>query len=188
VPRIAAAATFVLSINAAALCAQDSANWSTSSRPAEPDISSPTLGGIGMGLAGFALGAYVGTRAGHNSGDCGDDGCITQGLYGAAIGGTFGLALGIHLGNRRRGNFLVDFAAAGGIWGAGMELGTLLHWRGQAPLVILTGIPIAQLMVTTSVERATGRKRDRAETAAIEFIPQARGAAVAVTLPLPIIH
>jgi hypothetical protein len=141
-----------------------------------------------LGLAGFALGAYIGGHQGRNC-SCDGEGGLEQAFYGAAIGGTAGMALGIHLGNRRRGNFLIDFVTAGAIWGGGMALGSALHWRGEAPLIILTGIPIAQLAITTSVERANGRAHDRESAAAtVRILPAPGGGMAAISLPLPPIH
>ncbi|HEY4099522.1 MAG TPA: hypothetical protein VGM20_01440 [Gemmatimonadales bacterium] len=54
-----------------------------------------------MGLAGFALGAYICGHEGQNC-SCDGEGGLEHAFYGAAIGGTAGMALGIHLGNRRR--------------------------------------------------------------------------------------
>ena len=88
--------------------------------PAEPGIHSPLLAAAGLGVLGWGAGALAGHLV---QGDCFEDFCDFEGIfYGGAAGGGLGLALGAHLGNRRRGNFLLDVAASGAVWGVGYGL------------------------------------------------------------------
>ena len=98
----------------------------------EPSVGSPLLAAAGLGLLGWGVGAVAGHAI---QGDCFDEYCGLEGIfYGGAAGGGMGLAVGAHLGNRRRGSFLLD---------------------------VLTSImlPPTQLVATVLVERATGRSR-----------------------------
>ena len=78
---------------------------------------------------------------------------------GGAIGGTTGLALGVHLGNRCRGNFLLGFLASAATWGAGIGIAAALYDGDDftSAFVVLLALPIVQTGVTVAVERATGR-------------------------------
>ena len=127
--------------------------------PAEPGIHSPLLAAAGLGALGWGAGALAGHFA---QGDCYEDFCELEGIfYGGAAGGGLGLALGAHLGNRRRGNFLLDVAASGAIWGAGYGLIRSFASRDDGVGVALTAIllPPTQLLTTVLVERASGRAR-----------------------------
>lgn len=148
-------------------------------------MSSPVWGGIAFGAMGFIAGAYVGGRTTSN---CFGEECgLERAFYGAAIGGTFGMALGVHVGNRNRGNLGLDFLTGAGVWGAGMLIGSATDWDGQAPLFILTAIPIFQMITTVHVERQVGRQRDRAADArpSVSIIPRPHGAGLFVSVPLP---
>ncbi|MGH7583384.1 MAG: hypothetical protein ACREL5_09185 [Gemmatimonadales bacterium] len=153
-------------------------------RPGEPDVVVPVAASAAAGLAGFAVGAFAGARAGHGK-VCGDDDCgLIEGLYGAAIGGTLGIALGAHFGNRQRGNFAVDATVAVAVWGAGIALGSALHWRSSVAGPILVAIPIAQIAATVGIERSIGRAHDRGDGIAVLVAPRRGGATIAVVLPL----
>jgi hypothetical protein len=155
----------------------------TTARPAEPDISSPVLGGVGFGLTGFFLGAWLGA----NSHCVGEDCRLEGAFYGAAVGGTAGMALGVHLGNRSRGNFGLDILTGAGVWAGGIVIGSATHWQGNAALFVLAGIPVVQLITTISVERNVGRQRDREYEArpSVSIIPRKDGAALSVAIPFP---
>jgi hypothetical protein len=56
------------------------------------------------------------------------------------------MALGVHLGNRRRGSLPLDVISG---------------WDGGVTTAAFVGIPIAQLAATVVVERASGRARAR---------------------------
>jgi len=126
---------------------------------AEPGIHSPLLAAAGLGVLGWGAGALAGHLV---QGDCFEEFCDFEGIfYGGAAGGGLGLALGAHLGNRRRGNFLLDVAASGAIWGAGYGLIRSFADRSDGTGVALTAIllPPTQLLATVLVERASGRAR-----------------------------
>ncbi|MEN8144183.1 MAG: hypothetical protein ABFS14_04455 [Gemmatimonadota bacterium] len=114
----------------------------------------------GIGAAGFVAGFIAAADA--SGGDCEDLSCLEAGFYGGALLGTFGVALGAHLGNRRRGNLGLDFATAAGIWGLG--IGPLLlggDTGGDGAAILFVAVPIAQVLVTAAVDRSVGRKRER---------------------------
>ena len=127
--------------------------------PAEPGFHSPLLAAAGLGVLGWGAGALAGHLV---QGDCFEDFCDFEGIfYGGAAGGGLGLALGAHLGNRRRGNFLLDVVASGAVWGVGYGLIRSFADRDDGTGVALTAIllPPTQLLTTVLVERASGRAR-----------------------------
>jgi hypothetical protein len=126
---------------------------------AEPGFQSPLLAAAGLGLVGWGIGALAGHAI---QGDCVEEFCEFEGIfYGGAAGGGLGLAVGAHLGNRRRGSFPLDFLASGAMWGVGYALMRSFADKGDDSGVTLTAIvlPPAQLLATVLVERASGRSR-----------------------------
>lgn len=130
--------------------------WSQEVRP-EPSIASPILLGSGLGVAaaigGFLLGIAMDP-------DCdGGDFCIPMTPFAtAATTGTVAMVVGVHLGNRRRGDFGKDLAAAAVTYGAGIGAAYLSRNSQGVVYFVLAAIPVAQLGVTVAVERATGRE------------------------------
>ena len=125
----------------------------------EPDIHSPLLAAAGLGLLGWGVGALTARVV---QGDCFEEFCEFEGIfYGGAAGGGLGLAVGAHLGNRRRGNFPLDVLTSGAVWGVGYALMRSFADNGDGGGVLLTAIvlPPTQLVATVLVERATGRSR-----------------------------
>lgn len=138
-----------------------------------------------LGLGGFFAGAYVGSRSANS---CSGDDCGLEGaFYGAAIGGTFGMALGVHVGNRSRGNLGYDALIGAAVWTGGMVLGSAAHWNGTAATYVLVGIPIVQMIATISIERAEGRRRDQKEQTgpSVSIIPRSHGGTLSISMPLP---
>jgi hypothetical protein len=119
------------------------------------------LVGAGLGVLGWGIGALAGAAIesqGEGYGDC----CPWEGvLYGGAAGGGLGLAVGAHIGNRRRGNFLLDVLTSGAVWGAGYLLMRSFaaneDYNGMALTAVV--LPPVQFVATVLVERATGRSR-----------------------------
>ena len=88
--------------------------------------------GTGLGLVGFVVGgiaavAITGNRTGDGIWD------LEPLFYGAAAGGTLGMALGVHLGNKRRGNLALDIVTGAAIWGAGIGIVTASDWQPVLP-------------------------------------------------------
>ena len=125
----------------------------------EPNIGSPLLAAAGLGLLGWGVGAVAGHAI---QGDCFEEYCGLEGIfYGGAAGGGMGLAVGAHLGNRRRGSFPLDVLTSGAVWGVGYALMSSFANDGDGAGVVLTAImlPPTQLVATVLVERATGHSR-----------------------------
>ena len=128
----------------------------------EPGIHSPLLVAAGLGVLGWGIGALAGagieSQSDGYSGDC----CPYEGvLYGGATGGGLGLAIGAHIGNRRRGNFLLDILTSGAVWGAGYLLMRSFAADGDYNGLAVTAVilPPVQFVATVLVERASGRSR-----------------------------
>src|SRR6266571_5161210 len=112
----------------------------------EPSMVSPLLAAAGLGIQG----------------DCFEEYCELEGaFYGGAAGGGMGLAVGAHLGNRRRGSFPLDVLTSGAVWGVGYALMSSFADDGDGAGVVITAIalPPTQLLATVLVERAIGRSR-----------------------------
>lgn len=128
----------------------------------EPGIHSPLLAAAGLGLLGWGIGAVTGYAIEGDShyGDC----CPVEGIiYGGAAGGGLGLALGAHLGNRRRGSFPLDLLTSGAVWGGGYVLMRAFSDNEDYTGMALTAItlPPTQFVATVLVERVSGRARAR---------------------------
>src|SRR5947208_7223467 len=102
----------------------------------EPNIGSPLLAAAGLGLLGWGVGAVAGHVI---QGDCFEEYCGLEGIfYGGAAGGGMGLAVGAHLGNRRRGSFPLDVLTSGTVWGVGSALMSSFANDGDGAGVVLT--------------------------------------------------
>ena len=129
----------------------------------EPGIGSPLLAAAGLGLLGWGVGALTGGAI--QGGSCSFvESCDLGGIfYGGAAGGGLGLAVGAHLGNRRRGSFVLDLLASGAVWGAGYAAFSSFEDKGDYDSAVLTllVLPPTQLLATVLVERLTGQARAR---------------------------
>lgn len=142
----------------------------------EQEYPSASIGaGIGLGVVGFAAGAFAALVM---TQDCTEVDCLEAAFYGAAAGGTFGMALGVHLGNKRRGSLALDFVTGTAIWGAGIEIAEASNWDDTVTGVAFVAIPNAQLASTVAVERATGRSRLRGPRVNISVVPRFDGGAM----------
>jgi hypothetical protein len=132
------------------------------------------LAGLGLGLGGFAAGGLVGAVI---ASDCsGGEWCQLEGaFYGAAAGGTLGMALGVHLGNGRRGSLALDFLTGAAVWGAGIGIAAASDWDGTVSGVAFVTVPIVQFVSTIVVERAIGRSRSRNQNVTVSLAPRIDG-------------
>ncbi len=149
------------------------------STPAEERPPSPAtsyLYGAGLGIGGFLVGGLIG---GVLATDCtGHDQCeLEAAFYGAAIGGTLGMATGVHLGNDRRGLLWLDMLTGAAIWGVGYAIAAGSGWDSTVTTITFIAIPITQLVSTVAVERAAGRARDPDRDVTISVGPDLRGGA-----------
>ena len=126
-------------------------------RPAVASIRVPTARGpliLGLGgIAGGGLGAMAGGWTGarireHACEDCGLNGL----LYGAVVGVSTALPVGVHFANGGRGKLGPSLLASLALGGAGLAAAALTHEYG-----ILMAVPVAQLVSSVAIERATSR-------------------------------
>ena len=117
-------------------------------RTTQPPIGNAIVGGVlGGALAGGVAYVLFG-----GLGDCRDL-CGLGLAYAVGVGTFVGLPLGVHLGNRRRGNFLVDLFLS---TAAGAAAYALLKDRDDSAAILM--VPVLQLAVTVSAERLMGRR------------------------------
>jgi ABC-type uncharacterized transport system permease subunit len=119
-------------------------------------VADPIVGGLVLGGVGFVLGAGIAAAVAQ---DCtsSEYSVWEAAFYGAAAGGTLGMATGVHLGNGRRGNLLLDLLTAAAVWGIGIGIAAASDWNNTVTRVAFVSIPVAQLTATIAVERALGR-------------------------------
>lgn len=116
------------------------------------------------------LGALIALEA---EGDQCEDFCIPESIiYAAAATGTTGMAFGVHLGNARRGDFLLDLVTAGGVWAAGFVVLVTSSEGIAGPLAV--AIPVVQLAATVAVERGRGRAKEARRTQLL-IVPRGDG-------------
>ncbi len=116
-------------------------------------ITRPIIGGILAGAIGFFGGAALGLAIEQGVGcDNTNEMCGLGGLIlGAAIGEVLFMPVGIHLGNKRGGNFFLDTLSSIAVGAAGLGASALS--KGSiGPFLVVT--PIIQIGITTIVERS----------------------------------
>ena len=154
----------------------------TGAAPTQQDqgsVAGPILAGVGLGAVGFVAGAFIGFgSAGCHSGTS-DELCgLGEAIIGGAAGGTLGLALGVHLGNGKRGNFALDLliataTAAGGV--ALVAKSGVIRQESEMGTIAVAAIPLVELASTVVVERTVGRSRARSRRLTLSVLPQAGG-------------
>ena len=108
------------------------------------------LGGVLGGAAGLFGGAIIGSRITQD--DC-EDCAFVGGVYGAVVGGSAGLPLGVHATNGGRGRLLPSLVASLAIGGAGLGVAVLAD-RSE----VMIAVPVAQLVTSILIERSTSSR------------------------------
>ncbi len=173
--RLLRVALLALALGANPLVAQSVSTIPDTTVTTEEDSPEKAyLLGVGIGMGGFLAGGLAGLAA--TSGCTGDDYCGARGfLIGAAVGGTLGMALGVHLGNDRRGSLPLDMLTGAAVWGIGIGGAALSDWDDTVTFIAAIGVPIVQLLTTVAVERATGRSRDAKRNLSVSAGPNLQG-------------
>ena len=112
------------------------------------------------GLLGGTIGIFAGGLIGAATCDWSikEAGCIEPSAYGAIIGASILMPLGVHLANWQRWRllpFLLSLLAVGGIAAAGLAV--LVVDEGQE--WVLLAIPVLQLIACVGIARPTARPR-----------------------------
>jgi hypothetical protein len=122
------------------------------------------LGGTAAGAAGMvAFGIAGGLVGGGICRDYGNpDSCrgLEGVLWGAAVGYTVGIPVGVHLANGRSGKLSTSMLASAAIAGAGVAVG-LGSGSDAALAAAAFTAPIAQFVSSVMLERATAQRRAR---------------------------
>jgi hypothetical protein len=124
----------------------------THTPPPVADPAGMALAGVATGAVAMVAGGHIGYALGGGSRVCGDDPCgFEEAIYGAAVGISLGIPLGVHLANRSRGSFGTEVATSLAIGALGMTLAL-----GANNGVVLLAVPVAQLAASIAIERHTG--------------------------------
>jgi hypothetical protein len=117
------------------------------------DDGSMAFGGLTAGFVGVFVGGYTGSALGGGNRVCGDDPCGLEGaIWGAALGMSAAIPLGVHLVNHRRGNYATELGASLAIGVVG--LGLVYGGNSGVPLLF---IPLGQLATSIAIERASSK-------------------------------
>jgi hypothetical protein len=105
------------------------------------------LGGLAGGAVGVFGGALIGGKLTEN--DCED--CVIEGIvYGAVVGGSALLPLGVHVANGRRGSFGLSLLSSLAIGGLGLAVALEAN-----EAAVLIPVPVLQIVSSILIERAT---------------------------------
>ena len=105
------------------------------------------VGGLAGGAVGVFGGGLIGAKVTEN--DCED--CAVEGAaYGAVVGGSALLPLGVHIANQRRGNLGLSLLSSLAIGGLGLAIA--LETNEAA---VLIPVPVLQIVSSILIERAT---------------------------------
>jgi hypothetical protein len=111
------------------------------------------LAGLGGGTMGFFGGGLIGWGVGGGNSICRDDACGLEGAaYGAVIGESLLLPLAVHLADHRHGSYWLSLIASAGIGAVGIL--AINATNDASPLI---AVPIAQIISSILIERATAR-------------------------------
>lgn len=118
--------------------------------PKALDRSEPAYGWmVGGGLLGGALGTAAGFYAARGADDFGSI------ALGTALGTAAGIPVGVHLGNRGRGDTALTLVSGFGAGAAALLLAASVG--GNSGGSLLLGVPLAALASAVAVEAATTR-------------------------------
>ncbi|MGE5760859.1 MAG: hypothetical protein ACM37V_10950 [Gemmatimonadota bacterium] len=109
------------------------------------------LGGVAGGAVGFLAGSIMGAAVALSGYDDGLAG-LAGVTWGATAGVSMGIPLGVHMANRRRGNYATELGASLALAAVGM--GLVSATDSGVPLLF---VPVGQLVTSILIERATGR-------------------------------
>jgi hypothetical protein len=121
---------------------------------APPDNAAMTMGGLLGGAVGVVAGGLAGAALGGGDRLCGDDPCgFEEAVWGAAVGMSVMLPLGVHLANHRRGSYGTELVASLVVGAVGLGLSS--QSNNGAPLVL---VPVGQLVASILIERSSGAR------------------------------
>jgi hypothetical protein len=106
---------------------------------------------VAGGMLGGAVGVFAGGLAGlrlteHDCEDCG----IVGAVYGAIAGGSALLPLGVHVANRRRGDFGLSLLSSLAIGGVGLAVASQTN-----SAAVMIPVPVLQIASAILIERRT---------------------------------
>ena len=122
-------------------------------------LERPVVGGLAGGVMGLAAGALVALPFIRS---CeGDEACLLPIFPAMVAGESVGIPMGVHVAEGRRGNVYLSTAASLGVAALGWAGTRHVGDSGDPPVAIAVLVPIAQIAVSTAIERHTARRRSR---------------------------
>lgn len=115
-------------------------------------VGNMIFGGLAGGALGFFAFGFAGALIADSQAPDGSDGFEALGgfVIGAIVGESVMLPLGVHVANKRRGDYGIELLASVGIAAIGVGLTGAIE---DLAIVFLPGIPIAQLATAIAIER-----------------------------------
>jgi hypothetical protein len=123
----------------------------TQQQPAR--VGNLILGGLIGGAVGFFAGGFAGAVLNDRDDDPDELDALAGFVVGAIVGETVTLPLGVHLANKRRGNFGQSLLASAAATAVGLFIAT----RGEDHPEAVIPIPIIQLGASVIIEQKTTR-------------------------------
>lgn len=115
------------------------------------------LAGLAAGGIGMFVGGYTGALITDDRNNYDDVDFLPGLIWGATLGESLMLPVGVHLANRRQGKLIPALLASAAIGLGGVALAIAAQDRTPVPPIILGLTPIAQLTASIAIERATAR-------------------------------
>jgi hypothetical protein len=116
-------------------------SWTVDSEAPTPNGSGMILGGITGFFIGYSIGGLVGAALAH------DDDDLAAAVFGGAVVSSLTIPVGVHLGNRSRGNVLSDLLISAAIGAAGIGIATATN--DGTPLLVTS---LAQVITSIWME------------------------------------
>ena len=120
---------------------------------AQASVPAMVAGGLLGGAIGLIAGGYSGALLTNNRAGPDDLSFLPGLIWGAAVGESVMLPVGVHLVNRQRGKLLPAVMASTVLGVGGLALALATQDSEPIPGIILAAVPLAQLATAITIER-----------------------------------
>lgn len=129
----------------------------TSMQSSGRSVPALVFAGLVAGGVGMFVGGYSGALITDDPNNYDDVDFLPGLIWGATLGESVMLPVGVHLANRRQGKVIPAILASTAIGLGGVALAIAAQDRTPVPGLILGLTPVAQLAASIAIERATAR-------------------------------